>query len=61
MNSNSKIQKLIATSLAGIGLAMGVAVIVLSKLKELDTKTMQDLLGMGVACVSLSVLMKNEK
>ncbi len=61
MNNNSKIQKLIATSLAGIGLAMGVAVVVLSKLKELDTETMQDLLGMGVACVSLSVLMKNEK
>lgn len=44
---------LIRTILAGITLAMGVAVIVLSYLGESDTKTLIELLAIGLICVGL--------
>lgn len=47
---------LIDVILTGVALAMGVAVIVLSALKELDTNSAMGMLGIGLACLAVSQL-----
>lgn len=55
MNRN-KVDEIVDTTLKGIGIAMGIAVMVLSILGELETKTAFIMLGMGLASVSISLL-----
>lgn len=43
-----------------VALAMGVSVVVLSALGQLDTGTGQTLLGMGLACAALALLWRPE-
>ena len=52
----NKIDEIIDTILKGIGVAMGIAVVVLSILNELDTKTAFIMLGIGLASISISLL-----
>ena len=50
------IRAIIDTALKGVGAAMGIAVTVLSLLGVLDGNTAFSLLGIGLACVSISLL-----
>ena len=49
---------LIDVILTGVALAMGVAVVVLSALKELDANSAMGMLGIGLACLAVSQLKK---
>ncbi len=52
----NKVDEIIDTALKGIGIAMGIAVAVLSILGELETKSAFVMLGIGLASVSISLL-----
>ena len=52
------IRELISTVLKAVTLAMGVAVVVLSRLGSLDVNTAVTLLGIGLACVGVAMLEK---
>ncbi len=52
----TRFRRILDTSLKGIGAAMGIAVAVLSFLGELEANTAFSLLGIGLACVSVSLL-----
>ena len=54
MNKN-KVDEIVDTVLKGIGIAMGIAVAVLSILGELETKSAFVMLGIGLASVSISL------
>ena len=54
--SENKVDEIIDTVLKGIGIAMGIAVVVLSVLGELETNTAFIMLGIGLACISISLL-----
>lgn len=56
----NKINEIVDTVLKGIGVAMGIAVVVLSILGELDTKSAFTMLGIGLASVSISLLKDKE-
>ena len=47
-------------ALKGVALAMGVAVVVLSFLKELETQEAIQMLGLGLACLALSQFTKKD-
>lgn len=55
-----KIKKLIKLICNSVGLAMGVAVIVLSILKEIDNQDGLYMLGIGLICIFISTLIKDE-
>ena len=50
------VAEIIDTVLKAIVLAMGVAVTVLSALNELEVKTGMTMLGIGLACVGITLL-----
>ena len=52
----NKIDELLDTAFKGIGMAMGIAVVVLSILNELDVKSAIIMLGVGLASISISLL-----
>ena len=52
--SKSKINEIVDTALKGIGIAMGIAVTVLSVLDELEANTAFIMLGIGLASISIS-------
>ena len=52
----NKVDEIVDTALKGIGIAMGIAVAVLSILGELETKSAFIMLGIGLASVSISLL-----
>lgn len=54
--SKNKVDEIVDTALKGIGIAMGIAVTVLSVLGELETNTAFIMLGIGLASVSTSLL-----
>ena len=54
--SHNKIDEIIDTALKGIGLAMGIAVTVLTILDELPVNTAFIFLGIGLASISISML-----
>ena len=56
----NKVDEIVDTALKGIGMAMGVAVVVLSVLGELETNAAITMLGFGLASVSIS-LFKNKQ
>ena len=53
---NNKIEDIVDLVLKGIGIAMGIAVAVLSMLGELPTGSATTMLGIGLASVSISLL-----
>ena len=55
MNKN-KVDEIVDTVLKGIGIAMGIAVTVLSILKELDSNTAFIMIGIGLASISISLI-----
>lgn len=54
--SKNKVDEIVDTALKGIGIAMGIAVTVLSVLGELKTNTAFIMLGIGLASISISLL-----
>ena len=52
------IHEIISTILKAVTLAMGVAVVVLSRLGSLDVNTAVALLGIGLACAGMAMLEK---
>lgn len=57
-NKKEKLNKLIKVICNAVGLAMGIAVIVLYLLKKLDTEDAIIMLGIGVLSVSIPAIMK---
>ena len=55
-NSKNKVEDIVDTALKGVGVAMGIAVTVLSILGELPINTAMTMLGVGLASVSISLL-----
>lgn len=55
-NSKNKVEDIVDTALKGVGVAMGIAVTVLSILGELPINTAITMLGIGLASVSISLL-----
>ena len=51
----NKVDEIVDTALKGIGVAMGIAVTVLSVLGELETKSAFVMLGIGLASISVSL------
>lgn len=56
----NKVDEIVDTALNGVGMAMGIAVTVLSVLGELETKQAFIMLGIGLTSVSISLL-KNKQ
>ena len=54
--SKSKVEEIVDTALKGIGMAMVIAVAVLSILGELDINSAFSMLGIGLASVSICLL-----
>lgn len=54
--SRNKVDEIIDTALKGIGIAMGIAVTVLSILGELEINAAFTMLGIGLAGISISLL-----
>ena len=54
--SKNKVDEIVDTALKGIGIAMGIAVTVLSILGELESNTAFIMLGIGLASISISLL-----
>lgn len=55
------ITPLVHMIMRGIALAMGVAVVVLSVLKELDVNSGMVMLGIGLACLAITSLAQKDK
>ena len=53
-----RIREIASVVFMALTLAMGVAVVVLSKLGNLDVQTAVPLLGIGVACAGIALLSK---
>ena len=59
-NSNTKIKDLINLIFKAVALAMGIAVVVLNILNQIDIKSSIIMLGIGIACVSIYLLDNKE-
>lgn len=53
-----KIREIASVAFKALTLAMGVAVVVLSRLGNLDAQTAVSLLGIGLACAGIALLSK---
>lgn len=52
------VSQIINTVLKAVGAAMGIAVTVLSVMEQLDTQSGMCMLGIGLACIGVSLLGK---
>lgn len=59
-DSNTKMKDLINLIFKAIALAMGIAVVVLNILNQIDIKSSIIMLGIGIACVSIYLLDNKE-
>lgn len=59
-NSNTKMKDLINLILKAVALAMGIAVIVLNILNQIDVKSSIIMLGIGIACMAIYLLDNKE-
>ena len=55
---NKSVHEIISTVCKALTLAMGVAVVVLSRLGSLEAQTAVTLLGIGLACAGVAMLEK---
>lgn len=55
-NSNTKIKDLINLIFKAVALAMGIAVVVLNILNQIDIKSSIIMLGIGIACMAIYLL-----
>ena len=59
-STNSKAEDIVNLALRGIAAAMGIAVAVLSFMDQIAVKSAIGMLGIGLACLSVSQLSRNE-
>lgn len=59
--SKDEINEIFDLALKAVAVAMGVTVLTLSVLKQIDTSSAITLLGIGLTCCALSLLKENEK
>jgi len=59
--SDNEIYKIAVLALKGVALAMGIAVTVLSSLKEISTDSAVSMLGIGLACLAMNQLMDKKE
>ena len=59
-NSNTKMKDLINLILKAVSLAMGIAVVVLNILNQIDVKSSIIMLGIGIACMAIYLLDNKE-
>lgn len=57
---NSKVDDIINIALIGVSLAMGICIVVISALKQIDMNNAITMLGIGMSCLSI-YLLKNKK
>ena len=57
-SSQDNIKGIIDTAFKGVGLAMAIAVAVLSFLNQIEVKSAIGMLGIGLACLAISALQK---
>ena len=60
-NSNTKMKDLVNLIFKAVALAMGIAVVVLNILNQIDVKSSIIMLGIGVACIAMYLLENKEK
>ena len=60
-NSNTKMKDLVNLIFKAVALAMGIAVVVLNILNQIDVKSSTIMLGIGVACIAMYLLENKEK
>lgn len=58
---DNKILKMVHLGMQGIALAMGIAVVVLSVMNEIEARAAISMLGIGLACLAVTQLSKREK
>ena len=58
--SEKKVSEIVNIVLKGIALAMGIAVVVLSFIKEIGTNEAVSMLGLGLACLAVSQFSKKD-
>ena len=56
---NGQINDIINIALIGVGLAMGICIVVISILKQIDTNSAITMLGIGMSCLAI-YLLKNK-
>ncbi len=56
-----KVEEITHLALKGVALAMGVAVTVLSLLKQIDASAALGMLGIGLACLAVAQLPEHEE
>ena len=57
---NSKINEIVNIALKGIALAMGIAVVVLSRIGGLGTDEAVSMLGIGLTCLAIAQFSKKD-
>ncbi len=57
---SNEVNKILNTIFKGVGLAMGIAVAVLSVLKQIETNSAITMLGIGLACLAVSLLQQEK-
>lgn len=60
MQKKEDIKKLITLICEGIGIALGVAVVVLNMIDQLQVKEAISMLGIGMFCIGLSLISRNQ-
>lgn len=58
--SSNKVEVVVNLTLKGIALAMGIAVAVLSFMNQIEVKSAVGMLGIGLACLSVSLFSKKD-
>lgn len=59
-SSNHKVEAIVTLALKGVALAMGIAVAVLSFINQMEVKSAIGMLGIGLACLSISQFSKKD-
>ena len=56
---NNKISEIVNLTLKGVGVAMGIAVVILSLMNEIEINSAMSMLGIGVTCLGIVQFSKN--
>lgn len=57
---NNKVAEIVNIALKGIALAMGIVVVVLSRIGNIGTSETISMLGIGLACLSIAQISKKD-